>query len=910
MPQPININNVPMNYFLHGVDAAREAQNAQGPGGAVGQPADNGIAGEVQAPQPGPAAKMVQQLDVLLVKAAKASTQSLDGKAIKNSLLKLVTDGALDKDSLKLLGKTADKAAKTLKALDKFTGAQLAAAVKSGTGQRGSFAELDLTTSAGKAVKAAVDAQNELSDMLLQLDRQLDSLERHDDEMRAANPDYWGVDRELHNEVVELRQLCDRRSAEIDALAFQMHDFAVYQAARGDNADPNIAAILKAKVDDLLPRQALAMHGTADGLATVSQEISGRLRPLAERIDAFKSNPNATLAGDNYLALQSDIRTMKAAVADIRDHGIQVGGGRMMVAKDILQALIKEVAQAEELFKTARHDVKQRMLDNFINTADKLFRMTDRDEEQLLRDNEGHAETLFNARDRFLESLVGVKNVLLTENPSQDALDQAKNNLVTAADNLVKATYKISVPPGSRSESVIKFIGTAQAAFTVVAKFATMANTILNSDRLFTGNEAMSIFKGELSVSSVVESRARGLRTDDVDPANEDANIESSKTLGAGNAGTVYLLRRKDGSEVVFKGEMESRTGLNTICAGKGTAYRKSQQTVNLNIATKSAANALGCGNLIVNYKAGTHDGTFGFFMDKAKGRSAHDLAGKGGSKTDEAGLTGKEISNLEAGERRRVKGEVMRQLNSLQWLDIITGQLDRHSDNYFIHVDRQTHNVTVSGIDNDACYSKFRIGVGTFALDADRSAQFYDELVKVLRNAGVRNPDNEAKRLLREDPSITQQGNNITVNALKVTSKAIISALAETTGVKSIAVPDKIDRDFYNHLMELKNNADARKAYLDSIRSRIGSENLAAAEARLNDVIAHAERLAGEHKIVEGDKWGNETTPRRNSSYVTIELPDGRHKSLNRQSSFDVNNLTCPSYFARDGLDKLFPAE
>ena len=110
MPQPININNVPMNYFLHGVDAAREAQNAQGPGGAVGQPADNGVAGEVQAHQPGPAAKMVQQLDVLLVKAAKASTQSLDGKAIKNSLLKLVTDGALDKDSLKLLGKTADKA--------------------------------------------------------------------------------------------------------------------------------------------------------------------------------------------------------------------------------------------------------------------------------------------------------------------------------------------------------------------------------------------------------------------------------------------------------------------------------------------------------------------------------------------------------------------------------------------------------------------------------------------------------------------------------------------------------------------------------------------------------------------------------------------------------------------------------
>ena len=58
MPQPLNINNVPMNYFLHGVDAAREAQNAQGPGGAGGPQADNGIAGEMQAHQSGPAAKL------------------------------------------------------------------------------------------------------------------------------------------------------------------------------------------------------------------------------------------------------------------------------------------------------------------------------------------------------------------------------------------------------------------------------------------------------------------------------------------------------------------------------------------------------------------------------------------------------------------------------------------------------------------------------------------------------------------------------------------------------------------------------------------------------------------------------------------------------------------------------------
>lgn len=906
MPQPININSVPMNYFLHGAEAMREAQNVQAPGGAGVQPGNN-VAGEVPAQQPGPAAKMVQQLDVLLVKAAKASTQSLDGKTVKNSLMKLVTDGALDKDSLKLLGKTADKAAKTLKALDKFTGAQLAAAVKSGTGEAGSFAELDLTSKAGKAVKAAIDAQNELSDLLLQLDRQLDTLERHDDEMRAANPDYWGVDRELHNEVKDLRLLCDRRATEIDALAFQMHDLAVHQVALGQHADPNIAAILKAKVDDLLPRQALAMHGTADALATVNEEISGKLRPLAEKIDAFKQNPNATLTGENFLALQSDIRTMKEAVVDIREHGIQVGGGRMMVAKDILKALEKEVAQAEALFETAQRDVKQRMLDNFINTADKLFRMSDQDEDQLGRDDGEHAAKLFGKRDLFIASLGTVKNLLLADPLDRNAITQAVNNSSQVADQLIEATYDITVPLGSRNGDVTKFIGTAQAAHTVVAKLAILAGSILNSGRLFTGNEAMSIFNGELSVSSVVESRARGLRTDDVDPANEDANIESSKLLGAGNGGTVYLLRRKDGSEVVFKGEMESRTGLSTICAGKGASYRKGQQTVNLNIASKNAANALGCGSLIVNYKAGVHDGAFGFFMDKAPGRSGKAMADKGGSKTDEAGLTGQEISQLEAGERRKVKGEVMRQLNQLQWLDLVTGQMDRHEDNYFIHVDRRTHKVTVSGIDNDACYSKYRTGASIFSFDASRASRLKDELAKVLGNAGVRNPKAEANRLLQQDPSITRQGNDLTVDALKVGNKAILAALKELTGVQSIAVPDKIDRDFYNNLMELKNNQEKRKAYLDSLRSRMGEDNVIAAEARLNDVIAHAERLERENKVVDGDKWGDETTPRRNSGSVKIDNPGGRQKSLSRQNALDVNNMTCQSYFARDKIDRLF---
>ena len=117
----LSINNVSMDYFLRGVDAAKP-QGAQ-----PGAPASEGANGPV-AQEPQSSGKLVTQLDVLLMKAAKASTKSLDGKTVKQTFQKLVDDGALDRDSLKLLAKSADTAAKSLKALDKFTGRQLAEA--------------------------------------------------------------------------------------------------------------------------------------------------------------------------------------------------------------------------------------------------------------------------------------------------------------------------------------------------------------------------------------------------------------------------------------------------------------------------------------------------------------------------------------------------------------------------------------------------------------------------------------------------------------------------------------------------------------------------------------------------------------------------------------------------------------
>ena len=87
----VNINNVSMDYFLRGVDAAKP-QGVQ-----PSQVPQEGANAQIDQKQQA-VGKMVSQLDVLLMKAAMASTKSLDGKQVKASLQTLVDQGLLDKD--------------------------------------------------------------------------------------------------------------------------------------------------------------------------------------------------------------------------------------------------------------------------------------------------------------------------------------------------------------------------------------------------------------------------------------------------------------------------------------------------------------------------------------------------------------------------------------------------------------------------------------------------------------------------------------------------------------------------------------------------------------------------------------------------------------------------------------------
>ena len=215
--------------------------------------------------------------------------------------------------------------------------------------------------------------------------------------------------------------------------------------------------------------------------------------------------------------------------------------------------------------------------------------------------------------------------------------------------------------------------------------------------------------------------------------------------------------------------------------------------TANLNIASKNAAKALDMGGILVDYSVGTHNGVFGFYMEKAKGMTPEAMKGFGLSRSSSGGgMSVKEIKNLPAEQKKQVKADLRRELNRMQWLDLVTGQADRHHANYFVHVDPTTHAVTVKGIDNDAGYSQYRTGA-MFSFDKDRSEDFKALLTGIAKQIDSRNYKSVLEDLLK-DPGITTDGKGrYAVDASKIENKAILSALCHVTGLQPLALPDKM---------------------------------------------------------------------------------------------------------------------
>jgi hypothetical protein len=145
-----------------------------------------------------------------------------------------------------------------------------------------------------------------------------------------------------------------------------------------------------------------------------------------------------------------------------------------------------------------------------------------------------------------------------------------------------------------------------------------------------------------------------------------------------------------------------------------------------------------------------------------------------------------------------------------------------------------------------------------------------------------------------------------------KAESLEVKMALNDVMGIQSIAMPEEIDKEFYDKLMEMDSNPAQKQAYLDSIAPRLSPEALDATAKRLDEAIAHAKKLKAEDKVYSDAEWQSPNTLAQMSglkSKITITKSDGTNVTFGNKVS-SVGNycvVDCPSYYKRDYLNKMF---
>ena len=139
--------------------------------------------------------------------------------------------------------------------------------------------------------------------------------------------------------------------------------------------------------------------------------------------------------------------------------------------------------------------------------------------------------------------------------------------------------------------------------------------------KFLTNKTLAAVFEGRAAVTTVVETRLAGLPDEDADPALDSSNAVSSKPLGSGQVNTVYQVGYKDGSTYIFKPEAPGRQGLEGLQLSKGS-YKDTQLVAQLNMSAQKTADAFGLGDVMTKTSVGAHDGQFGLFMEKARGRT------------------------------------------------------------------------------------------------------------------------------------------------------------------------------------------------------------------------------------------------------------------------------------------------
>lgn len=398
------------------------------------------------------------------------------------------------------------------------------------------------------------------------------------------------------------------------------------------------------------------------------------------------------------------------------------------------------------------------------------------------------------------------------------------------------------------------------------------------------------LFKGEIGIGTVIGAHVHGFSADMVDPQLDDRFLVSKKTLGAGAVNTVSELTYKlpNGEEKVrvFKPEESARAGLQDLALG-AVGYAAENRIAEINRATRACAEALGFTNTAVRVTVGVHNGQIGFFMEKAGGIEGSKASDPDNVKSPFSRVT---LGGLSKEECRTRVGSLARELCKLEWLDWLSGQMDRHWENFLVGTDARGE-ATVTAIDNDGAFMDYRVGLRKFLLPADRISRI---------TGGTSDSAIRQFNKFYGGPCLRKNGDGrYLIDLDKATEPTIWVAVRAVTGLNNCAKPRRIPQSAYTWLKQVEAQGNFEETARSVMPGNFSQDQVKATAARLREMVQWANYLAAKvpSGVMEENAW---TTPGVLRAVIREQVAD-------RTGEFPrVDGNAMAEYLKRDFADTI----
>ena len=396
------------------------------------------------------------------------------------------------------------------------------------------------------------------------------------------------------------------------------------------------------------------------------------------------------------------------------------------------------------------------------------------------------------------------------------------------------------------------------------------------------------LLEGTRRISPLLEAKVwgeGGLHDQDLD----GMQLTDVRELGHGSFNAVKLCTfvKRDGTTVqrVFRADSGARASLATGMISN--FFSKCPEDVSgfsYSHASGVVAASFGCDDVFPKTTFGTLDGQPGMFLEVAPGKTGSFYW----KKPQEVNGNDDPFRADQGQLPEEVAGEVARKLNRLQWLDFLTGQIDRHTDNLMIGR-ADDGSVSVKGIDNDECFPEISAGNGLLVFESE--SDFIKQFPKFQLDGGlnVSKLENGGYKAELKPPLDTLLKDKYVVDVNKCGLDTRVEFL---TMHKNYGFPDHIDEDLYNKLKDMDLDAYGERLRKET---KLNGAQILAAQARLAQVQQKIAELKPNGGVYTAENWKDvEILKKINASSKTtligVEIDAYNHSLEERKKAKDQN--------------------